>query len=179
MDKLEKFILQNRDAFDDDVPSLKVWAAIDQALEEKPAKRVTLRHSLRIAAAVVFLLMAGAAAGLYLSNHFQTTPASLAELAPEFAELEQYYTSQVDLRMRELVQYRHAHAVQSDLEQLDQVAAELRVELANAPKGSEEQIINAMIYNYKAKLEILERVLQKIQSTNQGTLKTEDDEISI
>ena len=59
------------------------------------------------------------------------------------------------------------------------MAAELRAELANAPAGSEERIINAMIYNYKAKLEILERVLEKIQSTNQGTLKTENDEISI
>lgn len=179
MDKLEKFILQNREAFDDAVPSLKVWAGIDQALEKKPVRRVSLRQGLRIAAAVVFLLLAGGTAGLYLARQSGTTPGTLAELAPEFAELEQYYTAQVDLRMRELVQYRHAHAVQSDLEQLDQVAAELRAELANAPAGSEERIINAMIYNYKAKLEILERVLEKIQSTNQGTLKTENDEISI
>jgi hypothetical protein len=37
-------------------------------------------------------------------------------------------------------------------------------------------VINAMINNYKTRLEILERVLEKIQSTNQN-LKTETDEV--
>jgi acetyl-CoA carboxylase carboxyltransferase component len=178
MDKLEQFITQNRDTFDDAVPSLKVWAEIDKELDQQKgqARRVFLWRSLRAAAAVVALLLIGGYGGMYYQQQVASTEITLSDIAPEYAEMEEYYTTQVNLRMQQLADYRHTDAVEPDLQQLDEVLQELQQELKNAPVGGEEQVINAMINNYKTRLDILERVLEKIQSTNQN-LKTETDEV--
>ena len=178
MDKLEKFIAQNREAFDDGVPGLKVWASIEKELDQgKPRHTVVVRY-LKIAAAVVCLLMAGGVAGSY-AFHQQSQPSSLADISPEYAKVEDFYNKQVNQKLNELVAYRHVDAVAADLEQLDQIMQDLWKELQQAPAGSEEQIIEAMIDNYKVKLEILERVLEKVQSTNQNSLNPERNEVSI
>ena len=181
MDRLEEFIIENRGAFDKEVPSLKVWAHIDQQLEKKQAPRIRRMRFLRAAAAIALVLTAGCAIGFYLNGVSSSDPVaerSLADVAPEFAELEQYYASQVSLKMQELATFQHADAVQSDMQQLDELFQELATELDKAPEGAEERIINAMIDNYQTRLEILERVLEKIQSTNQP-LNSESNEISI
>jgi NADH dehydrogenase/NADH:ubiquinone oxidoreductase subunit G len=178
MDKLEKFITQHRDAFDEAVPSLKVWAEINKELDQQKgqARRIFLWRSLRVAAAVVALLLVGGYGGMYYQQQVASANITLSDIAPEYAELEAYYTTQVSLRMQQLADYSHTSAVEPDLQQLDEVLQELQQELKNAPLGGEEQVINAMINNYKTRLEILERVLEKIQSTNQN-LKTETDEV--
>ncbi|MDV7393244.1 hypothetical protein RZS08_17865, partial [Arthrospira platensis SPKY1] len=63
--------------------------------------------------------------------------------------------------------------VQPDLLQLDEFYQELQLELDRAPKGSEEQIIQAMIRNHQIKLDILERVLEKVQTNNPKTTENE------
>ncbi|MBK7410323.1 MAG: hypothetical protein IPL49_19955 [Saprospirales bacterium] len=179
VDQLEQFVGKNRLAFDREVPNLKVWAAIDQALEaQRPVARIrTIWRTLRVAASVVILLTLGGLIGMYAYKytHVQELP-TLAEIAPEYAELEQYYTTQVSNRMQELSRFDQGANVQPDIQQLDDLYKELQLELDKAPKGSEEQIIQAMIRNYQIKLDILERVLEKIQTTNP---KTADNETSI
>lgn len=189
MDRLEKFVIRNRTEFDSEVPSLKVWAEIDKQLEQKSAKRITLWRSMRVAAAVVILLCAGSFIGNQMGDSSNTMASSLGEIAPEYAELESYYNSQIDQKIKQLASYRHEVYVQEDLRQLDEIFTELRTELENAPKGAEKQIIQMMIDNYETKVSILERVLKKIQSTNpeaveegaldSGNSKTEDNEVSI
>lgn len=196
MDNLEKFIIQHREEFDVEVPSLKVWAGIDKEMAQKTAKRVRLRKMMSIAASVVVLLIAGAILGIQIneaSNEEAIT--SLSDIAPEYADLEQHYKSQVNQKYQQLVSYNHDVYVEEDLAQLDAIFEELKLEFQNVPKGSEEHIINAMINNYQTKIDILEQVLEKIQSINQTSIpapagipsgdgdtkvvKTESDEISI
>jgi len=80
--------------------------------------------------------------------------------------------------MAKLVSYEQADVVRPDLQQLDEMFKELTQELENAPKGTEEAIINAMIKNYQAKVDILNRVLEKVEAVN-APQKTTEDEISI
>ena len=54
-DRLEKFINQNRDQFDDKVPNLKVWADIEKRLDPPQAKRGSIKRMLSIAASVLIL----------------------------------------------------------------------------------------------------------------------------
>jgi hypothetical protein len=56
--------------------------------------------------------------------------------------------------------------VMEDLQQIDEVQKDLRRELQNAPKSSREEIIQTMIKNYQTKLDILERVLTRVQVGN-------------
>lgn len=168
VDRLEQFIGENRAALDRSIPGLRVWAGIDRALEARQhaAKIRGIWRNLRVAASVVVLLTVGALIGMYVSNLRTRNLPTLAEVAPEYAELEQYYSAQVSNRMRELTSFHQEATVQPDIQQLDELYQELQRELDNAPKGSEEQIIQAMIRNYQIKLDILERVLEKIQTTN-------------
>lgn len=179
VDRLEQFVVQNREELNPAIPSLKVWSEIDKALEDqRPVARIRpMWRMLRIAASVVVLLAVGAVIGMYAYQytHPATLP-TLAGIAPEYAELERYYTAQVSNRLQELSRINQEGTVQPDLQQLDELYKELQQELDKAPKGSEEQIIEAMIRNYQIKLDILERVLEKIQANNP---KTADNETSI
>lgn len=183
MDALEKFIQQNREDMDCAVPDLKVWAAIDRNLSEnapaaKPAPRIKpLSYRLRAAAAVALLLLAGGIGGSYLSNQSAVAD-SLGDISPEYAEAEYFFNQQVKEKTAQLAAYNQMETVRPDLEQLDAVFAELAEELKNVPKGSEEQIINAMIKNYQAKVDILNRVLEKVENVD-APAKTQENEISI
>ena len=176
VDRLEQFICENRSAFDRDIPGLRVWAGIDKALEarQQTNKVHRLWRGLRVAASVVVLLAVGAIIGMYTYKYTQESELpTLAEIAPEYAELEKYYSVQVNNRMQELSRFDQQATVQPDIQQLDELYRELQQELDHAPKGSEEQIIQAMIRNYQIKLDILERVLEKIQTTNPITAENE------
>ncbi len=181
MDQLEKFILEHREDFDDVTPDLKVWGAIHQALEQKTvglsvvnaqhignAKRVWLWSYARYAAAATLLVGIGAL-GMIL---FKQNPASIAshivpsksvalkDVSPEYSEVQQYYVCKIAQQTQEFNAKKYDASIDNDLQQLDQVTAELEAEMVNAPKGSREKIIATMINNYKIKMEILEKVLK-------------------
>jgi hypothetical protein len=171
MEKLEKFILDNREAFDTEIPDLKVWAALDKQLNQTAAptqaKVIALSSwlpKMRIAASVALLVATGISIGFYLKSN--TAPPTLAEVSPEHAEMERFYQKEIEKKERLLVQVANNEApeVKQDLQAIDQVMIELREELMNAPKGSREFIIKNMIESYKNKVDILERVLQGSQN---------------
>jgi type VI protein secretion system component VasF len=177
-DNLEKFINENRSEFDDRQPSKDIWLSIDQALDQKrkkPARRIPIWRYARVAAAAVLLIGTGVVIGLKMNNQ---TPEPLAfeEVYPEYFEAEQYYQKEVNTKIAQLANYSHDAEINDDLKQLDAIYEELKKELSEAPKTQQEQIINAMITNYRTKLSILERVLERIQSTNQENLKTTNDD---
>ena len=167
-DNLEQFIQDNRKDFDRAIPSLKVWADIDRQLGG--SKRIPSRSRffiMKIAASVLFLLMLGAAGGMYLAKSSQIGGEDLAEQFPEFGEKQLFYTQQVSLKLDQLKQYDYDSFVDEDLKELDLFIQDLREQLKKAPRGSEEKIINAMIQNYQTKLAILERVLERLQPSMQ------------
>lgn len=179
MDNLEKFIRENRHDFDTEVPSLNVWANLDQHLDsQRPSGRVVWMKRLRVAAAVLALLVAGGAAGAYLTNQGKAVD-SLADISPEHAEMERYFSTQVEEKMAKLATYKQDGVVKADLQELDQAYEQLRKELENAPAGAEEKIIQAMIETYQTKINILEQVLEKVENVNPTNINTAEDEISL
>lgn len=172
MDKLEKFILDNQEAFDSETPDLKVWAAIDARLDagqKSQAKVVSFYEwlpKLRIAASIALLLTVGIGIGFYLKS--TASPPTLADISPEHEEMERFYQKEINKKEQLLVKVAQntAPEVQQDLQKIDQVMLELREELMNAPKGSREQIVRTMIESYKMKVEILERVLDESNHSN-------------
>ncbi len=179
-DNLEQFIQAHREDFDQEIPGLNVWANIDQTLSQQKThtiKRIHLWKSLRIAAAVLVLMVMGGFIGSYITQiQLGNIPENLTQISPEYAEMEQYYQQQIQDKYTQLVNYEQADVVKPDLDQLDTIMEELRTELVEAPQGSEEQIIENLIQSYQTKIDILSRVLERIQMTNPKTLKTDDDE---
>jgi hypothetical protein len=178
MDNLEKFILEHRSEFDTAVPDLRVWSEIDRKLERKPLRKVVFMRRLRIAAAVAVLLVAGGVMGAYLATPEKEVK-SLADISPEHAEMEQYFNTQINEKMAQLAAYRQDGFVKADLQELDSLYSDLQQDLKSAQPGSEEQVIQAMIINYQTKIDILEQVLEKVQTTDPTNLKTEENEVSI
>ncbi|MFK7932430.1 MAG: hypothetical protein AB8G22_02915 [Saprospiraceae bacterium] len=188
MDNLEQFIRSEREQFDRAIPDLQVWANIDAELnqqqeqkQQKRGKRILMWRAMRVAAAVLFLLVSGGVIGSYITQQNQQDPlAVLNEIAPEYMEMERYFQKEVSQKMKRLASYEKQEVVQPDLAQLDNVMEELKQELVNAPKGSEEQILNNLINSYQTKIAILERVLERVESAETPSEnKTKENEISI
>ncbi len=169
---LEKFIHDQRDAFDDARPSLKLWAAIEKDLEAEGTSSVRQirihRPWYQIAAAIVVLLSLGGIGGTYLSQQDSEPVAQglIEQIAPEFGEMELYYNQKIKDNYARLAAYTQDSEIDADLAQMDQAMAELRADLADAPSGREEQIVQQLIESYRLKLQILERILERIENTD-------------
>jgi len=172
MDNLEQFIRDNREEFDTAVPSLKIWSELDKQLPQpavkKEAKRISIRRFLSIAAAVTLLIGFGIGIGFTLSPSSDQGAVTLSDLSPEYAEVEQYYATQVDSKLARLASYKATTPeIQADLAELDQWMQDLQKELSIVPKSKEEAVVNDIIDLYKTKVAILEKLLDSIQSSNQ------------
>ena len=177
-DSLENFITQNRESFDREVPSLKVWAEIDKKMGTKSqeTKPRSLWRHVWMAASILFLLTAGGLIGMQITKGISNDEMANKDILPkEYQEMESFYQGQVQEKVAQLANYNEDPSINEDLQQIDDFLMELKGELKNTPKGSEEQIVNALISNYKTKIAILERVLDRIQSTNQETIKKSEE----
>ncbi|MEM6963811.1 MAG: hypothetical protein AAF573_03530 [Bacteroidota bacterium] len=169
-DRLEDFINEHRKDFDQKVPNLKVWSDIEKRLDPPKAKRISMNKIIGVAAAVIFLLAVGTFVGTQI-NVGNTTPVAAVQgidesIYPNYAEQEKNLKKRINQKRAQLASYTYDDSVNEDLSDLDQTLSELRTELRNVPKGSEEQIVQAMIKNYETKIKILEIVLEKINSTH-------------
>lgn len=182
---LSTFIQSNREAFDQATPSSQVWKSIDQVLHPQAIVRtLSVRRVLSIAASVLLLLAVGATSGIYYMKTQMTkaaTVASLEDISPEYGEMVRYYNEQISEKARQVSLQSNDKSVMEDLKAVDKSMAELEAELQKAPKGAEEQIVANLIKSYQIKLNILERVLEHIQSAKKDSTKQnlEDDEVSI
>lgn len=184
---LETFIISNRAAFDEATPSASIWSAVDKTLrpqeKQQTVRIVNIRRILSIAASVLLLLTVGAAAGVYFTKSQANTNsvASLAAISPEYAEMVRYYDAQINQKAKQVSLESNDKSVLEDLKMVDKAMAELEAELQKAPKGAEEQIVANLVKSYQIKLEILERVLERIQSKQENSTKQnkKDDEVNI
>ncbi|GAB4487250.1 MAG: hypothetical protein OHK0019_02040 [Saprospiraceae bacterium] len=178
-DTLEDFIRGNRESFDSEIPDLKVWANI---VKETPGRAIILgirwQRTLLRAAASVALLVTGLGLGIWYARLGEPPAMAMSDVSNEYAELEHYFESDIAVKKEKLATFTGIQPaeVYQDLEQLDNVMTELKLELASVPEGNREQVVRAMIENYKAKAAILERVLERLEeSTKTETLNSESD----
>jgi hypothetical protein len=177
-DELENFVLDKREAFDDAIPSLKVWADIDRALNKPSVSQpLTFQRFFKVAAAVAAILVVGGFGGNLLTRWQQADSTAIIEkVNPEYLEMEQYYRQQISTKVQQLARYEPNGTFMSDMKKMDKVMAELKEELCVAPKGQEEEIIATMIQTYQIKVAILERVLEQMRTSKPQPKKTTSNE---
>lgn len=161
MDELKRFVDDHRDDFE--LPASdgfgELWGDIEKGIEdrEKKSKRIPLFSSKawKIAAMVVLAL------GLAWVAHDTSEP-KMAGTNSEWQETESFYETQIDEKMQALEAKRSEldHAVFDDLEMLDKAFKELKEDLED--NADNEEVIEAMIQNYRIKLQLLEEILQEI-----------------
>ncbi len=170
-DRLEDFVKQHREQFDLHEPDPSIWLKVSTGKAPVVTERRPL-HWLRIAAAIA-MIFAGSTAGIYyLTGNKAETDQYGSELYMEIRETEAYYTHMVSQRYEELRPYLASDPAASemltaDMEELDEVYSELKEDLKD--NASNPEVIEAMILNYRVKLEILEEVLNQLkEKENQG-----------
>ncbi len=170
---LESFIRQNRSSFDSELPNGQAWENIAGSLPKPKAIKVHIgwqRSIMRIAASLA-LLVVGIGGGIWYERQGAAANGmAMSDISGEYKELEQFYQRGISAKQEKLATFTGSQTTEvgEDLEQLDEIMEQLRLELADVPPGNREQVVRAMINNYKAKTAILQRVLERLEDSNNG-----------
>jgi hypothetical protein len=135
------------------LPPAKVWSAIHQRIHPGGTSRglmFFLPNILKVAASVLVLLSVGAGLGVYMQQKKDFTY-SIQDKAhrTEYREASTYFTSQIDSKMQELQQYKSSESVLKDLNQIDQISAELKLEIVKNPDQDQDILVQEMIKQYQ------------------------------
>ena len=180
-DNLESFIKQNRAEFDIKTPEAEIWNRIEKQMDGRSVRKLKVRRSLSMAAGIAALLSAGFLLGNYSSGLSvqNDSQARVEEIVPELPKLEKFYDQEFQRKYQQLVSYDYDNGVNDDLAEIDQAMSELKLELLNAPKGLEKEILQNLIDSYKMKIKILERVLEQFQGADQPNNSSEHERFTI
>jgi hypothetical protein len=174
-DRLEEFVRQHREQFDRHEPDPSLWLKIQTDAPTQAEKKAQPMRWLRIAAAVA-MIFAGSAAGIYYLSGPRGEAGPYSELFVEMQETEQYYARVMEERYAELRPYLAAdpqaeEMLQADMDELDTVYRELKEDLKDNMANPE--VVEAMILNYRVKLEILEDLLYQLKEKENQDEKDE------
>jgi hypothetical protein len=173
--KLEKFIGDNRNEFDDVVPSGKVWENIATGFAEKQKKKAALTPLYKWSIAAALLITAGITIFLMLNDKKRGTDivtaikndsaADINITAPEFAPELNEFAKLVVIKQEELKalapeQPELYRKFATDINQLDSSYKSLKNQLGATP--NREMLIEAMIQNLQLQLQVLNQQLNII-----------------
>lgn len=185
-DNLEQFIIDHKNEFDELEPSPILWDKI-QTREPKTVKLNWKTIGLRVAAVVVIFIASyyfhdfvenrNSSQNVVVANEEQQNP-----LYQELMEAEFYYSTQIEETKQavfHLTSNNHSLRKEINLElvDLDKVFQELKNDLND--DADNEEVIVAMIQNYRLKLEILNDILKQLEATDEKENKNEATQYSI
>ena len=185
-DQLKKHIDINREEFEIYETDFEtIWSDVETKLPGDPnnhkdhsLKYVWVRSAAMLALAAfvsVFLIWQGA------SNDFNVAvnKSNWKKVAPELVEVEGYYSVLINEKLQ-ILKASNSDAVPSiiaDLKELDVAFKELKNDLKD--QANNEEVVNAMIRHYRIKLQILEEVLEEIQSKKNENNSDEENHMAI
>jgi hypothetical protein len=176
-DKLEQFVRENAEGFNNLEPPMMAWDAIEKELPVAKAHVVRKIWPYAWKAAAAVLIFASA----WLLNdytHYKKSSQGTAKTetvasSPQLSELsdaEAYYTSQISSKQAELAQYARQHPeiiedLKKEFTEMDKNKAELKKDLAES--NADEKVIEAIILSYRVKLEILDQMLSELRKSKE------------
>jgi len=171
MSELEKFIKQEIERFDDvELPSGHENRLLLK-LEKEHAEKDNRARFWRVAAAIIVLLVAGGSLLLPRFNspadvHYGSM--SLSEVSADMANIELYYTSQLERKYVELEEMVESNlsvrSLFNELATLNDSYEQLEKELYKS--GSNDRVVLAMIENFRLRLALIEK-LENINNKKQ------------
>jgi transposase len=174
-DRLEQFIEDNRDSFDsfNAVQAEKVWGKIAEGRKDAQRRKILLRYFIRAAGVLlIFSLSYLFHDFVYKNKEARISKNKINDIynqIPELKEAEAYYASLVSIKMNEVKPFLSKNPqirkyVNLDLSELDSIYISLKNDLKD--NIDNEQIIEAMIQNYRLRLSILEELEAEIKQEN-------------
>jgi hypothetical protein len=183
-DRLEEYIRQNRLEFETEIPPEQTWKKIRVDITRNSnANPLGLKFYLSRAAIILVIF----ASGFILSRVFYSIePGKTNQISrqekeikiPELEEAEAYYSNLVNNKLREVSPMLMKHPeikkdIHADFSELDSIYAELKTDLND--NIANQEVIEAMIQNYRLKLEILEDILAHFKSLENNNDKSKEE----
>lgn len=164
MDKLEQFIRDNREHLDRYEPDPAIWSKV---VTIEPAKAgIRIRDIVLRAAMLIFIVASSwfiySVTSGGSANGSGRISSSARRASPELTETENYYNTRVNNLLREARPYLTSNPgleseLMSEISQLDSLMAGIRNDLKD--NISNQEVIEALIMNYRIKVQLLEEVL--------------------
>lgn len=166
-DKLEKYIQENRTAFDKRIPPADTWRRIEQNIHVNGPSRSRLRYWQ--AAAVFFFAIS---IGLLVRNYSPSDAEVVVEEMTEFSQTEKYYLRIIEDKESILTAYLAnypdlAADFSADLEDLHQNYEKLKDEF---DKTGSLDVLSALIRNLQLQQDLLNNqleIIKQIENSNE------------
>ncbi len=188
-DYIEEIILNNLEGLGDNEPPVGHLDRFEAKLKlQNKKKKITMDVAWKVAAAVVFVLLAANQIVIYLSpgktGNGPTNKGdsiSLASVAPEYREVECYYTNAIDAGLTQwgslsndgFISEEEQGIMDAELADFNKQLAGLQEDLASNPH--DERVINAMLEYYRAKLNVISMIVSKLEEAKQQQQNTENE----
>ncbi len=169
-DEFERLILNNRNSIQDDEPLEGHFERFEARLQKasKPDRRINFQAFLKIAAIVVFALLAVNQARIYIFPE-KNEPLTLGSISGEYREVEFYYTNSIQNGMSQLEMLKNEGLIsepeqqmmQKEQKEFDLMYQKLLEDLKANP--NDERVINAMLEYYQARMNVTSLIVSKLQ----------------
>ncbi len=180
-DNIEEIILKNLKELNDFEPDEGHFERFQAKLKKQKRKKlISFGMVWKVAAAVVFVLLAVNQVNMYFSPNKQTqlltgsdSEITISTISPEYEEVEFYYTNAINVGLNQWNSL-HDDGFVSDEEKkmMDAELAEFETRFKNlqsdlAANPNDERVINAMLEYYQAKLSIINLIVNKLEEVKQ------------
>ena len=145
-DKLEDFIGNNRDAFDDREPSEKVWSGIERAILYS-GKSLWNTVTIWRAAAIIFM-----AVSVYQFFSQNTLPRKNDVALKEFTDVEAFYVKQISEKVELIHEFQKNEGLNGftpDFQQLEAMYLVLREEMKTSPSQKVKDALGITFQAFK------------------------------
>ena len=167
MDSLEEYIRKNRDDLDKYEPSPEIWRGIRKDIHIG-------RHGVAgwLSAAAMIAVLFGTAVMFYLANHNR--------IHPELVESEIYYNNLINDLFSQAAPLLTGYPdlekeLRTDMSQIDSICADIKKDLRD--NVDNQEVIEALISNYRIKTHILEEMLEALRQNENNTEKKRENAI--
>jgi hypothetical protein len=172
MDRLERFVKENREKLDIYEPSPAVWEKI-----EGRKLFISKRFLIGLSAAAVLTLILGTAMILYSSAQRKNR---LYGTSGEIKEMELFYNSMANtlyMQAKPMLtgQPEIEKELENDLHRIDKLCIEIKEDLKD--NADNQEVIKALIQNYSIKISILEDMLRILNENENNKEKQKSNEL--
>ena len=181
-DNIEELILKNLEGLNDNEPMDGHFARFEAKLNAEHKKKFfSLNVVWKVAAAVIFVLLATNQAYIYFSpnqqgllqNASSNSEFSLSSVSSEYEEVEFYYTNAINVGLDQwntltadgFISAEEQKMMDTELSEFEDRFKTLQEDLAANP--NDERVINAMLEYYQAKLSVISMIVNKLEEVKQ------------
>jgi len=163
-DALGKFIAENREAFDAQMPPEKVWHEIEKALPKD--KKHVFWNSVTLWRAAALVLLGLSSYLLASKNYLPPNKQEIVEIQG-FNDLEIYYSSQISEKMDMVHRYQSSTGLSEDeitqnLKKLEAMYLVLKDEMKRRPS---QDVRDALVLNLLVRIDLINQQLNKLDKT--------------